>query len=44
MEETEDGFKRDLGNGRTLWLKFQIFNVKIAVGATDDELFYDDGY
>lgn len=44
FERTENGYKRDLGNGKTLWLIFQLFNIKVAVGQTTHLDCYEDGY
>lgn len=45
VREIEGGYKRDLGNGKSLFLYQQLFgNSKLAVGDTDNDWEFDDFY
>lgn len=34
--------RRDLGDGRSIWLRRQIFNLVIIIGETDSPCYDDD--
>lgn len=45
MEIIEGGYKRNLGNGKAIFLLPQLFgNIKIAIGDADDDTGYDDSW
>lgn len=44
MEYIEGGFKRDLGNGKSLYLYHEIFNNRLCIGPTGDLSGYDDSW
>lgn len=44
MIQIEGGFKRDLGNGRSLFLYPRMFNNLLCIGDTDNTYWYDDNW
>ena len=44
METIDGGWKRDLGNGTSLYLYHELFNNRLCIGPTDDSLGYDDAW
>jgi len=43
MKQDENGIaRRDLSDGRSIWLAPQIFNFKIVIGPTSAPWYHDD--
>jgi hypothetical protein len=42
MDYSEGAPRRDLGDGRSIWLYPQIYNYKIAIGPSDTPWYDDD--
>lgn len=44
IKEIDGGFKRDLGNSKSLFLYIRMFNNLLAIGDTDNDYYFDDSW